>query len=91
MKRMKPVLWIAFGLILGVAARFLPSQVHAQSATPPTVDKRLTVNPAASTEWLRMYFVSDPKSGGCWLASHAPNTGAFSAMVVAPPSACVFK
>ena len=91
MKLLKPVLWTLFGVILGVAGRFSPSPVQAQTATPQPVEKRLVVKPATSPQWLRMYFVSDPKSGGCWLASHSTEGGAFASMAVAPPSACALE
>ena len=88
MKFLKPVLWTLFGVMLGVVGRFSSSHIQAQEAAPKPVEKRLVVKPASGPDWLRMYFVSDPKSGGCWVASHNPNAASFASMAVAPPSAC---
>jgi len=91
MKIMKPVLWTVFGVLLGVSVRFSTGHVQAQEPAPQPVEKRLVVKPATAPQWVRMYFVSDPKSGGCWLASYTPNDSSFASMAVAPPSACVIQ
>lgn len=89
MKLMKPVLWTTFGVMLGLAARFLPSPVQAQSTPAEQPEQRLVVTPVASPRWLRMYIVHDPKTNGCWLASHAVDANAFASMAVAPLTMCL--
>ena len=89
MKLIKPVLWTMFGVLLGLVARFSTGHVQAQSAAPQEVEPRLVVTSVTGPRWVRMYVVYDTKSNGCWIASHDASNTAFSAMAVAPPSACV--
>ena len=87
MKLMKPVLWTVFGVILGAAAVLSTGHVQAQSASPQA-QERLVVTRVTGPRWVNLYVVHDPQSNGCWIASQDAASAAFSAMAVAPPSAC---
>ena len=88
MKLMKPFLWTVFGVILGLVATLSTGHVQAQSTSPVQAEQRLVVTAVTGPRWVTMYFVHDPKSNGCWIASYESNAVAFASIAVAPPAAC---
>lgn len=88
MKLMKPVLWTVFGVILGAAAVLSTGHVQAQSPSTSQAEPRMVVTRVTGPRWVNLYVVHDPQSNGCWIASQDAASAAFSAMAVAPPSAC---
>ena len=89
MKAMKPVLWTALGMALGVTAALSTRHVEALSTTQEPSEARLVVTYVTSPLRLRMYVVHDPKTNGCWLASQDVDARSFSSMAVAPLRMCL--
>ena len=84
MRIAKPSLYLAMGMVLGVAATVVakPTQPQQQSAA------RLTETPAGSVNKRPAIFVKDAKSGGCWLVVGYGTGDSSPSIAVAPSSAC---
>ena len=82
----KPVGLVLIGVVLGMLAS---SSVKKVGAAQQNAATRLVFAAASSNNNAKMYFVSDTKTGGCWLASVNMNgSGDAVALVAAPDYAC---
>ena len=80
----KPVGLVLIGVVLGILASSSVKKVGAAQQ-----NTRLVFAAASSNTNAKMYFVSDTKTGGCWLASVNMNgSGDAVALVAAPDYAC---
>ena len=82
MKIVKPSLYSAVGMVLGIAVTAVPTPARQQ------LGARLTEAPAGVVNNRPAIFVKDAKSGGCWLVVGHRTGEASPTIVVAPPSAC---
>ena len=82
MRIVKPSLYAAFGMVLGIAVTAVASPAPQQSAS------RLTETSAGSVNKRPAVFVKDAKSGGCWLVVGYGTGEASPSIAVAPTSAC---
>jgi hypothetical protein len=82
MRIVKPSLYAAFGMVLGVAATVVATPAPQQSGA------RLTETSAGTAQGRPASFVKDAKSGGCWLVVGYGTGDASPGVAVAPPSAC---
>lgn len=88
MKFGKPVVWMMFGVGLGVTISLAVGEVQAQRGGLIQVDSRVIVTMSRKTEgWKPLYFIKDLKSAGCWIASGTEG-GDFTAIAAAPALAC---
>jgi hypothetical protein len=82
MKILKPSLYVAVGMVLGVAVTVVAKPARQQSAA------RLTETSAGTVNGRPALFVKDAKSGGCWLVVGYGTGDASPSVAVAAPSAC---
>jgi hypothetical protein len=89
--KLKPVLWMLSGVVLGSSATALafpdqaPTRFPLQVTQPAGKSMRVTSVFVGHVSAGDVYFVRDTKSGGCWLATVL---GEQSAVAVAPKEAC---
>jgi hypothetical protein len=83
MKIVKPSLFVAVGMVLGVAGTVVAKPTRQQSAA------RLAETSAGTVNQRPAMFVRDAKSGGCWLVVGYGTGDASPSVAVAPASACV--
>ncbi len=93
MTKLKPILWMLSGVVLGCSATALalPEQkvvgpVFSMPMPPsPSQPMRMTSVFAGHVRAGDVYFVKDTKSSGCWISTV---NGEQSAVAVAPKEAC---
>ena len=82
MRIVTPSLYVAFGIVLGIAATVVATPAPQQSAA------RLTEISAGTVNKRPAVFVKDAKSGACWLVVGYDTGEASPSVAVAPASAC---
>ena len=83
MRIVKPSLYVALGMILGIAVT-----VIAETPRQSAASRRMSETTAGSVHGRPAVFVKDAKSGACWLAV-GYTTGELSPTIaVAPAAAC---
>jgi hypothetical protein len=86
MKNLKPVLWIAVGIVVGAAGVLTASQGGVLRQDPTATVGRLQVTKVGAALQNDAFFIKDPQSGACWLALkwQADSVN----LAVAPKEAC---
>lgn len=67
MTRIKPVLWLLLGVVIGFSAVANEPPAMAQNRATLAQGGRLTSIPAGSLDGKGVSFLRDSKSGSCWL------------------------
>ena len=81
MKALKPLLWIAVGLVIGAAGALTAHSAHQQKPAA-----RLQITSAGRVLNNDAYFIKDSKTGACWLALKW--TSIETSLAAAPSESC---
>jgi hypothetical protein len=86
MRIARPTLYVAVGMVLGVAGSLVAQQPVVQRTG--ATGERLTSVSVGSIASRPTFFVRDSSSGGCWIVVGWTTGDANPSVAVAPPDAC---